>query len=134
MLVFWSACLYYLPACLSVKLQSINCSFTCITCNIKVLQEIKQIAQMYIKEQRAKYRSLGNTKDYILPGAIGFINFDTLFPINQIGMNESSCNSYASDLAIIRSCGIQLNALDKLVNSTPKTPTWLFFFPFLYHR
>ena len=40
---------------------------------------------------------------------------------------------YASDLAIIRSCGIQLNALDKLVNSAPKTPPWLIFFPFLYH-
>ena len=37
---------------------------------------------MYIKEQRAKYRSLGNTKDYIFPGAIRFINFDPMFPIS----------------------------------------------------
>ena len=51
-------------------------------------EEIKQITQMYIKEQGAKYRSLRNTKDYIVPGAIRFINFDLLFPINETGMND----------------------------------------------
>ena len=44
-------------------------------------------------------------------------------------MNESYLSApiskpYASNLAIIRSCRIQSNALDKSVNSAPKTPLW----------
>ena len=80
---------------------------------------------MYIEKQGSQYGTLWNNIKYIFPYAVSTINLHSLLPVREIIISFRALVSkpYAASLAIIRPCGMQSNALERVNNAAKQSIT-----------